>query len=125
MLARFRPSPAMVVACLALVVALGGSAYAVSALPKNSVGTKQIKNSAVKTAKIKDGAVTNLKIKDGSVTAPKIKNGAITSGKLAPLGRWIPADLSVVGPSSCGPSSQYRAFGNGYAIPGYRLDAGG
>jgi hypothetical protein len=30
MLRRFRPSPAMIVACIALVVALGGSAYALS-----------------------------------------------------------------------------------------------
>ena len=40
---RFRPSPAMLVACAALVVALGGTSYAVTQLPKNSVGTPQLK----------------------------------------------------------------------------------
>jgi hypothetical protein len=38
----------MVVACIALSVALGGtSVAAIQALPKNSVGTKQLKRNAV------------------------------------------------------------------------------
>lgn len=44
LLAR-RPSPAMVVALVALVCALTGTAWA--ALGKNSVGTKQLKSNAV------------------------------------------------------------------------------
>lgn len=42
----------MIVALAALVVALGGSAYAGVQLSKNSVGTPQLKNGAVKTAKL-------------------------------------------------------------------------
>jgi hypothetical protein len=42
-----RPSPALVVACLALAVALGGTSYAAVILPKNSVGTAQLKRGAV------------------------------------------------------------------------------
>jgi hypothetical protein len=42
-----------VVACLALFVALGGAAYAGTQLPKNSVGTKQLKRNAVNSAKVK------------------------------------------------------------------------
>ena len=43
-----RPSPAMVVACIALLVALGGTSIAaVTAIAPNSVGTAQIKASAV------------------------------------------------------------------------------
>jgi len=43
------PSPALVVACLALLLALGGigGAAVTQAPPKNSVGTPQIKNGAV------------------------------------------------------------------------------
>ena len=38
----------MVIACIALTVALGGtSVAAIQALPKNSVGTKQLKRNAV------------------------------------------------------------------------------
>lgn len=53
-LPKLRPSPAMVVACVALIVALGGtSVAAIQALPNNSVGTKQIKNGAVTGAKVR------------------------------------------------------------------------
>ena len=48
------PSPAMVVASIALVVALGGTGYAAIKLPANSVGTKQLRKNAVTGAKVKD-----------------------------------------------------------------------
>jgi hypothetical protein len=45
LLSRWKPSPALVVAGLALLVALGGtSVAAVSAVPKNSVATPLLKN---------------------------------------------------------------------------------
>ena len=48
-----RPSPALVISCIALTIALGGTSYAtVLAVPKNSVGTDQLKNGAVKNKKI-------------------------------------------------------------------------
>jgi hypothetical protein len=47
--------------CLALFVALGGSAYALQA---NSVGTRQLKNGAVTNAKLAAGAVTGAKVAD-------------------------------------------------------------
>ena len=43
---------ANVAATLALFLALGGAAYAATQLPKNSVGTKQLKKGAVTAAKI-------------------------------------------------------------------------
>ena len=45
-------SPPMVVACVALVVALGGVSYAAGVLPANSVGQKQLKAHAVTPAKL-------------------------------------------------------------------------
>jgi hypothetical protein len=48
---RFRPSPAMIVACLALFIAMGGAGYAAVKLKANSVKTKTIKNGAVTTSK--------------------------------------------------------------------------
>jgi hypothetical protein len=39
-LMRFRPSPAMVVACTALLISLGGVGYSAIRLPANSVTTK-------------------------------------------------------------------------------------
>jgi hypothetical protein len=70
-------SYANVIATLALFVALGGSAYAATQLPKNSVGTKQLKAGSVTTAKIKNGAVSTAKIKDGAVTGAKVDLGSL------------------------------------------------
>jgi hypothetical protein len=76
-----KPSPALVVAILALIVAMAGGAYAVT-LPKKSVGPKQLKAGAVKTGKIRDGAVITSKLGDAAVTAPKLGDAAVTAPKL-------------------------------------------
>jgi hypothetical protein len=52
-----RPSPALVVACLALGIALGGTSYAAIILPANSVGTVQLRTGAVTSVKVKDGSL--------------------------------------------------------------------
>jgi hypothetical protein len=49
-----RPSPPMVVAFVALLVALAGTSYAAIQLPANSVGTKQLKKNAVNGKKVKN-----------------------------------------------------------------------
>jgi hypothetical protein len=47
-----RPSPALAVSLVALFLALGGTSYAAFRLPKNSVGTRQLKNGAVTRKKL-------------------------------------------------------------------------
>jgi hypothetical protein len=47
------------VAFIALVVAMAGTGYAATKLPKNSVGSKQLKTNAVSSKKIKNGAVNS------------------------------------------------------------------
>ena len=69
-----KPSPALAVAFVALLVALGGTSYAAFSLPKNSVGTKQLKDNAVTTSKIKDGAVTSSKLNTSGLTVPHAAN---------------------------------------------------
>ena len=64
---RFRPSPAMVVACIALAVALGGTSYAAIKLPRNSVGTIQLKKNAVTSPKVKNNALTGADIKEATL----------------------------------------------------------
>ncbi len=77
-LARFRPSPAMVVACLALSVALGGtSVAAIQALPRDSVGAKQLKRNAVTGPKIKANAVTGAKVAANSLTGADINEARL------------------------------------------------
>lgn len=64
-----RPSPALVVATLALIVSLSGVAYAATALPRNSVGTLQLKNGAVTTKKVKNRSLVALDFKLGQLPA--------------------------------------------------------
>ncbi len=67
------PSPAMGVALIALVVAMGGSSYAAL-----RIGTKQIKNNAVTSEKIRNGAVRNIDLARNSVVTAKIVASAVT-----------------------------------------------
>jgi hypothetical protein len=67
-----RPSHATAVAYLALFVALGGTVYAATQLPKNSVGAKQLRKNSVTTTKIKGEAVTAAKVKKGTLTGNQI-----------------------------------------------------
>lgn len=70
-----RPSPAMVIAVIALVIALTGTAYA--ALAKNSVGSRQLKPRSVTTSKFADGAVTGSKVAKKTLTGEDINLGAL------------------------------------------------
>ncbi len=80
------PPPSLIVSCAALAVALGGTGYAITALPKNSVGTTQIKNSAVSGAKIKNSAVTGAKIKNGTIEAVDLASGVSVSSATGAIG---------------------------------------
>jgi len=64
------PAPALVIACLSLLISLGGVGYAAVTLPKNSVGTEQLRK----------GAVTNEKVKRHSLTASVFKAGVLRQG---------------------------------------------
>jgi hypothetical protein len=55
---RFRkPSPATLIALVALFVALGGSSYAALQVPKGSVATNQLKNNAVTSPKVRNNSL--------------------------------------------------------------------
>ncbi len=64
---RLLPSPAMIVAFVALLVALGGSSYAAVKLSKNSVQSKHIKNSSITGAKVKNDSLTGADIKEATL----------------------------------------------------------
>jgi hypothetical protein len=76
---RRLPSPAMVVACTALAVALGGTSYAAITLPRNSVGTKQLRQNAVSTSKLQKNAIVASKLSARSVGPQKLQNNAVTA----------------------------------------------
>lgn len=76
---------ANVVSSLALFLVLGGGAAiaAKNALPKKSVGPKQLKRNAVTAAKLKRNAVTTAKIRNAAVTTRKLRDGSVNGAKVA------------------------------------------
>jgi hypothetical protein len=96
-----RPSPATVIACIALLVALGGTSVAAVAikLPSGSVGNAQLKADAV----------TSNKVKNGTLLKADFKAGQLPAGAAGPAGPAGPAGAAgATGPSgpagSSGPS---------------------
>jgi hypothetical protein len=81
---------ANVVSVIALFVALGGGAYALS-IPNNSVGPKHLKKNAVTGPKLKPGVVTSSKLRDGAVTPAKLADGVRTIGPRGDTGAPGPA----------------------------------
>jgi hypothetical protein len=78
-----RPSPATVIACLALFFAVaGGSAFALAG--RNSVDSGDIKKGQVKTSDLANNAVTTKKIKGNAVRTSDIQNGQVKRADLAP-----------------------------------------
>jgi hypothetical protein len=136
-----RPSPAMVVAFIALVVALGGTSYAIQALPSNSVGSKQLKNNAVTSKKIKNGSVNSNKVKNGSLMSADFKAGQLPAGPQGPRGltgergeRGLQGEVGPPGPATGAaggalagnyPNPTLSPTGRGPAVGGVRLAADG
>lgn len=101
-----------VIASLALFVALGGSAYAVSA---QSVGTQELKNSAVTAAKLRNNAVTSTKIRANAVTPRNIRNGAVRRNKIA---------RGAIGPAKIANGAVNAAKIRNGAITGQKIASG-
>ena len=80
---RNRLTYANVIATLALFVALGGSSYAALKLPRNSVGSQQIRTGAVASSEVKD---RSLRLQDISKPARES-----LAGKQGPPGAQGPA----------------------------------
>src|SRR4051812_19663682 len=81
-----RPSPAMAVALLSLVVAMGGTGYAAINLPKNSVGTKQIKRNAVVSSKVKKDTLTGADVNESRLGPVPTAGRADSAGNADQLG---------------------------------------
>jgi hypothetical protein len=94
-----RPSPALLVACLALFVALGGPAQARKlingkTIRAGTVSSKQLRNHGITVTDLSRKAVASLQrtpagsigtsqLADGAVGASQLRAGAVTAGALA------------------------------------------
>jgi hypothetical protein len=88
---NLRPTPALVVAFVALFAAMGGFGYAAVKMKPNSVKTKNIKA----------GAVTTEKIADGAVTTPKLAPDAVAPAATTALQAADAARLDGARPGEC------------------------
>jgi hypothetical protein len=127
---------AHVIAYVALFVALGGTSYAATSLPKNSVGAKQIKTGAVGSSEIKNGAVKSADVADGALLANDFKASELAGlkgpkgdkGDTGPKGdKGDPGrdfDATVTLASGQSESGVYGVGGsatNGYMVTGIQL----
>jgi hypothetical protein len=83
---RFRPSPAMAVALLALFVALGGVSYGVAT---GTIGTREIRNNTIRSSDIRNGQVSSRDLRNNDVRGTDVRNGSLTGADLkeATLGK--------------------------------------
>lgn len=65
-----RPSPALVISCIALIAACAGTAYARTII----TSTNQLKNNVVTSSKIKNGTIRGVDIRNRTITANKLRN---------------------------------------------------
>ena len=136
--ARLRGNLSLVISCLALAVALSGTAYAVGVKP-GSVDTKALAKGAVTAKKIQAGAVTGPKIRRSAVGAPAVADGSLGKGgflqvsgilftydRARPSGSRLVGDITRVGGATLGSGDTVQVVmptypacqgGDGYAIP--------
>jgi hypothetical protein len=91
---KSRLTYANVTASIALFVALGGSSYAALSLPRNSVGTNQIRTGAVGSSEIRNHSVA---LRDMSSSAQRALRGATgPTGPAGPAGPPAARDFAAV-----------------------------
>jgi hypothetical protein len=95
---RKRLTYANVMSSIAVFLVLGGAAFAAVKLPKNSVGTKQLKNNAVISSKVKDGSLTGADLNASTLgTVPSATNAghAATADKATSADKATNADQAT------------------------------
>jgi hypothetical protein len=119
---RRRPSVPMVISLVALFVALGGTSWAAFSLPRNSVGTRQLRNGAVTGRKIATDSVGSRKIRHGAVGAGQINSSQVQERVAAAcIGNNAIQGINAHGGTACTPTAP-REFGT--STPGLPLGSG-
>ena len=79
---RFMPSPAMVVACAALFVALGGVSYGFAT---GSISGREIQNGTILSKDVRDRGLRGQELKRDSIGPNAVKEESLDSLKLGPV----------------------------------------
>jgi hypothetical protein len=84
-ISKSRPSPAMVVALIALFVSMGGAGYAAAKIgsaqvKNNSLRGKDIRNSTITGKDVRNSGLAGTDVKNGSLTGRDTQDGSLTSG---------------------------------------------
>jgi hypothetical protein len=72
-----RPSASLIISCLALFIALGGTVYA-----GTTISGKSIKKNSLPGNRVKKKSLPANRLKNGSITGAQIKNGSITGSQI-------------------------------------------
>jgi hypothetical protein len=119
---RYRPSPAMVVACAALTVSLAGTGYAAFRLPANSVGAAQLKKNSVTSSKIRNYTLVKADFRPSQLPRgprglPGIPGAIGPTGPAGPAGPQgapgAPASASAITARTANVTVPGNAAGNG------------
>ena len=103
-----RPSPALIISCIALLIALGPAVRAA-----NTVGSRDIIDESILSQDIKNGEVRNSDLATNAVTGPIVLNKSLTMADIA--GADVRGTISFsLGADSCG-TLTYGVHG---ALPG-------
>jgi hypothetical protein len=82
---RYRPSPSLIIACLALIVALGGTAIGLPG--KKEIDKNDLRKNVVKSKNVKDDSLNGNDVDEGSFgqvpSAANATNAATADGPLA------------------------------------------
>jgi hypothetical protein len=108
---------------VALCVALTGTAYAAT-LPRNSVGTRQLKDNAVTWAKIKRNAVTSSKVRNRSLLAKDFRAGQLPRGPKGDKGDKGDPGASALSPVPSGRTIHGAVGGDFHAFDASASDFG-
>lgn len=71
-----RPSPAMVVALVALFVSLGGVSYGFAT---GSIGSREVKNNSIRTGDLRNNDIRSVDIRNNEIRGRDIRNSTIRS----------------------------------------------
>ena len=85
-LSRMRPSPAMVVAMMALFVALGGTSYAVAT---GSIDAREVRNYTLTGKDMRKDGVGGITIKESRLGPVPVSDALTHSAVVGPLGQFV------------------------------------